>query len=128
MQKISILVKVNSGTWGKKYVEFGEGSSSFDIVDHVTFYRDYRIDKSECISAKFFPSQNSLFLRACLLQESGPRKLHYFEIEFLDPKELVIFSEHLKENGFSLDKKHEKFLVFVNPVSGKGKAEESGDI
>ena len=124
MQRISVVAKVNSGAWTTKSVEFEEISSSFDILDPRTSFRDFRIDRAECLSVKLSPNQNSLFLRACLLQDFGKRKLHYFEFEFQDPKERVSFSQYLKENGFFLSKKRDRFLVFVNPVSGKGKAKE----
>ena len=85
MQKISSLVRVDGSTWDNKYLEFDTKSSCIDIVDSVTFYRDYRIEKSSCLGVKFIPKQNSLHLRACFLQDSGRRKLHYFEFEFQDP-------------------------------------------
>ena len=105
-------------------MEFEERSSSFDIVEPLTSFRDFRIDKADCLGVKLNASQNTLFLRTSLLQDSGKRKSHYFEFEFQDSKDRVTFSEYLKENGFFLSKKRERFLVFVNPVSGKGKAKE----
>ena len=99
---------------------FIKKSSCFDIVDSVTFYRDHRIEKSACLSLKCFP--NALLLRACLPQDSGHRTLQNFEIEFLDSKERNQFLEYLKRNRFFLEKQRKKFLVLINPVSGKGKA------
>ena len=99
---------------------FIKKSSCFDIVDSVTFYRDHRIEKSACLSLKCFP--NALLLRACLPQDSGHRTLENFEIEFLDSKERNQFLEYLKRNRFFLEKQRKKFLVLINPVSGKGKA------
>ena len=91
-------------------------------MDTVTFYRDYRIEKSSCLSLKCFPSGNALILRASLLEDFGHRKLHNFKIEFLDSKERQEFLEYLKRNSFFLETQKKKFLVFINPVSGKGRA------
>ena len=91
-------------------------------MDSVTFNRDHRIEKSSCLSLKCFKTQNALLLRACLLQDSGHRTLQNFEIEFLDSKERNKFLEYLKRNRFFLEKQRKKFLVLINPVSGKGKA------
>ena len=90
-------------------------------MDSVTFNRDQRIEKSSCLSLSF-PTQNAIFLRACLLEDSGQRKLQNFKIEFHDSKERNEFLEYLKRNRFFLEKQSKKFLVLLNPVSGKGKS------
>ena len=105
MQKISSLVRVDGSTWDNKYLEFDTNSSCIDIVDSVTFYRDYRIEKSSCLGVKCIPNQKSLHLSTCLLQDSGKRKLFFFEFEFQDPKEQDKFSEYLKEKEFFLSGK-----------------------
>ena len=98
---------------------------SFDIVDSATLCRDYRIEKSSFLSLQCLSTQNHLLLSACLLQDSGHRKLQNFKIEFHDSEQQKLFLEYLKKNKFLLESQRKKFLVFINPVSGKGKAKES---
>lgn len=124
-QDINVLLRKNAGKWSRKVLELCWKNKSFDILCQKTQCQEWRIGCDSFISLKNVPNKNIIFIRACPKNKKGYREFHCYEVEFSSTEELEDFSEFLKENNFvSKTKSKKKVIVFVNPVSGRGRARQ----
>ena len=124
-QDINVLLRKNAGKWSRKVLELCWKNKSFDILCQKTQCQEWRIGCDSFISLKNVPNKNIIFIRACPKNKKGYREFNCYEVEFSSTEELEDFSEFLKENNFvSKTKSKKKVIVFVNPVSGRGRARQ----
>merc|ERR1712198_266853 len=120
---LTVSLKVNSGKWKKKILQLNFLTNSFDIWCGNTNVCDYKIDRNSCISAKVIQNIRNVYLRTCLKNDKDVREYVFFEMEFSSTEDLDEFAIFLKENNF-IKPQQKKVLVFVNPVSGRGRAKK----
>jgi len=120
---LTVSLKVNSGKWKKKILQLNFLTNSFDIWCGNTNICDYKIDRNSCISAKVIQNIRNVYLRTCLKNDKDVREYVFFEMEFSSTEDLDEFAIFLKENNF-IKPQQKKVLVFVNPVSGRGRAKK----
>ena len=121
-QNMFASMKRNGKKWTRKRLELDQESKGFDIVDPDTFCREWRIGRESFISAKHDQSGKVMFLRVCPKTLKGDRVYHSYEVEFERPEDRELFNAFLKDN--MVIGRRRRLLVFVNPVSGRGRAEK----
>ena len=67
-------------------------------------------------------NEKNVFLRACPKSPKGDRIYHKYELEFEKPEDQERFNAFLRDNNMVIEGRRKRLLVFVNPVSGRGRA------
>ena len=119
-QQLTALIKVGGGKWSRKLLELN--SRSFDILSSETCCREWRISCDNCISVKKDEKSKTLLLKVCPRNEKNQREVKILKIEFLGEGDEDEFYTFLTENDFM--KPLRRVMVFVNPVSGRGRARQ----
>ena len=119
-QQLTALIKVGGGKWSRKLLELN--SRSFDILSSETCCREWRISCDNCISVKKDEKSKTLLLKVCPRNEKNQREVKILKIEFLGDGDEDEFYTFLTENDFM--KPLRRVMVFVNPVSGRGRARQ----
>ena len=119
-QQLTALIKVGGGKWSRKLLELN--SRSFDILSSETCCREWRICCDNCISVKKDEKSKTLLLKVCPRNEKNQREVKILKIEFLGDGDEDEFYTFLTENDFM--KPLRRVMVFVNPVSGRGRARQ----
>ena len=122
-QDLYVLIRKNGKKWARKRLELDPESKSFDILNPDTSCLEWRIGRESLLSARNDPAAKVLFLRACPKSSKGDRKYHRYEVEFEKPEDQELFNAFLKDNNMVIERRR-KVLVFVNPVSGRGRAKK----
>ena len=116
MSELKVLVKFSNGSWLGRILQLK--SECFDLLCDKNLTKDCSVHRSEFISAKSLKNKTTV---KCVLKNSkGVREFKTFDIEFNKSEDQNEFVAFLSQNKFIPDKK-KKILVFVNPVSGRGK-------
>ena len=65
-----------------------------------------------------------MYLRACPKSPKGDRIYHKYEMEFERPEDQEHFNAFLTDTNMVIRGRRKRLLVFVNPVSGRGRAKK----
>ena len=120
-QDLCVLIRINGKKWARKRLELDPESKSFDILNADTFCLEWRIGRESLLSVK---NENNVFLRACPKSPKGDRIYHKYELEFEKPEDQEQFNAFLQDNNMVIGGQRKRLLVFVNPVSGRGRAKK----
>ena len=120
-QDLYVLIRINGKKWARKRLELDPESKSFDILNADTFCLEWRIGRESLLSVK---NEKNLFLRACPKSSKGDRIYHKYEMEFERPEDQEHFNVFLTDTNMVIRGRRKRLLVFVNPVSGRGRAKK----
>ena len=117
------MIRINGKKWARKKLELDPELKGIDILSPKTFCLEWRIGRESLLSVKNDCSAKVVFLRACPKTSKGERVYHNYEMEFEKPEDRELFNTFLKDNNMVIGRR-KKMLVFVNPVSGRGRAKQ----